>query len=489
MSRLFWKFFLAFWLTILLIAFTTSTIIWFQHKEDHSNELHLDRHAAVYISSAAAIAKHSELTTLRQFLSEIDALPFPILYAIDEQENDLLGRSIDPTLLSSIHKKHLEEGNQKTIKRITRKDGESLLLFAVRPNFNPFITSINELTPHGPPPVPANRPKLQPPQNSFGMPPPSPGGFNSQSPPPPPKGFGPPSPPPAPIYWLFIAIAASILFSGLLAWYFTRPIRDLHTAFSEVSNGNLTTRLSPQTLKRKDEFSELGHHFEQMVGKLQNLIGAQQNLLNDVSHELRSPLARMQAAVGIAQQQPDKVEITFNRLEVEIQQMSDLIGELLVLSQADTVDNFHEKHVIDFLSLLSEIVNDAVYEATEKQIKIDFKHDEGLELLGYDKLLRRAIENVIRNAIKFSPKNSTINVEAKKQHETIVLTVSDQGLGVKQQDLLSIFTPFFHSKEQNNNGSGLGLAIASRAIKKHGGSITAQNNLDQGLLITIKLPH
>jgi two-component system OmpR family sensor kinase len=292
----------------------------------------------------------------------------------------------------------------------------------------------------------------------------------------------------SPLFWITMAIVISFIFSGLLAWYFTRPIRELHDAFSAVSTGDLTTRLSPSTLKRKDEFAQLGRHFDEMVSKLHNLITAQQNLLNDVSHELRSPLARMQAAIGIAQQQPEKSSATFERLETEIQQMSDLIGELLILSQVDTVENLHTKSDINFLELLSEIIDDGRYEATDKHIDIVFNHGHDISINGYEKLLRRAIENVVRNAIKFSNDNSTIQINVIKRDQLIELTVSDHGIGVNETTLPYIFDPFVHSDTKNKGGSGLGLAIAARAINKHAGQIKAQNNNEGGLTITIELP-
>ncbi len=476
MSRLFWKFFFAFWLTILLIALTAASVIWLQDRTSSPSEQQLDRHATAFLSSATTIAKHGDLAALRQFLTDLNDLPFPVIYAIDSNNHELLDRNVDPDLLNFIHAQYLQKGNQQAIQQITTKDGVSLLLFAVKPEMNVLNTFT---TNHRPPPPDAFR------------------SAEDHRPPSPDNGFGPrpdhPPPPEfiSPLYWLLIAITASILFSGLLAWYFTRPIRDLHNAFSEVSRGNLATRLGPVTLNRKDEFAELGAQFDQMVTKLQNLIDAQQNLLNDVSHELRSPLARMQAAIGIAQQQPDKSEATYQRLEIEIQQISELIGELLVLSQVDTVENSNEKQVIDFIELMSEIVDDGIYEGTDKHIQIDFKHDDSdIKLIAYTKLLRRAIENIIRNAIKFSPENSIITVNIEKQQHDLVITVSDQGHGVKQQNLSSIFEPFFHCDSQNNGGSGLGLglAIASRAIKKHNGSIHAQNNPNGGLVITIRLP-
>jgi two-component system OmpR family sensor kinase len=346
------------------------------------------------------------------------------------------------------------------VRLITTADQQTWLLVAIKPDFKPLNLATL------PPPRPINNP-----------------GNPRLHGPPPPKG-----PMISPMMWLLIATLSSFVFSGLLAWYFTRPIRDLQTAFSEVAEGNLTTRLSPITLNRKDEFSKLGKQFDAMVGKLQQLINAQQTLLNDVSHELRSPLARMQAAIGIAQQQPDKQLATFDRLETEIEHINELVGELLVLSQVDTADNLLVTERLDFVEIVGEIVDDGMYEGTDKGIQIRFPSSEPIFIDGYLKLLRRAIENVIRNAIKFSPESGIIDVTVYKLINTVQLTIRDQGPGIDSQYLETMFEPFFHQDHQNRSGTGLGLAIAYRAINKHKGSIKASNNIDKGLSITIELP-
>ncbi len=483
MSRLFWKFFLAFWLTILLIVITVTSIHWLRDNNRKPSQQQLDRHATVFINSAIAIAKYGEETTLYDFMLDLSEQHFPIIYMIDEHDSEILNRPINKELLQLVHDEYESKGPRGAIQQIVTPSGKSWLVFAVRPDFKAIHSTDKgiRILPHR---LAGDRPK-----------PTSVSEFSAHSDHHPPHHIKAPRdntrPKPiiiSPLFWGVFAITISFIFSGLLAWYFTRPIRELHSAFSAVSNGDLTTRLSPKTLRRKDEFAQLGQHFDEMVSKLHNLIIAQQHLLNDVSHELRSPLARMQAAIGIAQQQPDKSVTTFERLENEIQQMSDLIGELLILSQVDTVENLHQKHTINFIELLSEIIDDARYEATDKHIKIEFRHGDDITLNSYAKLLRRAIENVIRNAIKFSYENSTIVVLVKKQDNQLVLTVSDQGPGVKEQILSSIFEPFVHSDAKNKGGSGLGLAIAARAIKKHAGRIYAKNNLEKGLTITIELP-
>jgi two-component system OmpR family sensor kinase len=482
MSRLFWKFFLAFWLTILLIVITAISVHWIRDNNNKPSEQQLDRHATVFINSAIAIAKYGEETTLYEFMLDLSEQHFPIIYMIDEQDNEILNRPIDAPLLQLVHDEYESKGERGDIQRIVTTSGKSWLVFAVRPDFKAIRQiddAIQVIPPHmgSGPHTRAHSPHAS--NDNAGS------ATHKQGP----MGTKPHRPLfISPLFWITMAIVISFIFSGLLAWYFTRPIRELHDAFSAVSTGDLTTRLSPSTLKRKDEFAQLGRHFDEMVSKLHNLITAQQNLLNDVSHELRSPLARMQAAIGIAQQQPEKSSATFERLETEIQQMSDLIGELLILSQVDTVENLHTKSDINFLELLSEIIDDGRYEATDKHIDIVFNHGHDISINGYEKLLRRAIENVVRNAIKFSNDNSTIQINVIKRDQLIELTVSDHGIGVNETTLPYIFDPFVHSDTKNKGGSGLGLAIAARAINKHAGQIKAQNNNEGGLTITIELP-
>ena len=241
---------------------------------------------------------------------------------------------------------------------------------------------------------------------------------------------------------------------------------------------------------RRDELAELGSNFDYMTSQISALVNGQRQLLHDVSHELRSPLARMQAAIGLAQQQPDKVAMTFQRLEKETDRMSELVGELLLLSRMETGVNHNQPATIDINLLLDEIVADARFEAEAKSVSIDYRHNGDVTLRGQQELLHRAVENVLRNAVKFSQAGDSVKVTANvnQARESFVIEISDQGPGVAQSDLDKLFRPFFRGQQSRQDGIGLGLTIAQRAVAAHRGQIEAANQSQGGLMIRITLP-
>lgn len=241
---------------------------------------------------------------------------------------------------------------------------------------------------------------------------------------------------------------------------------------------------------RRDELADLGKSFDHMVGQLQVLMDAQQRLLHDVSHELRSPLARIQAAIGLAHQQPDKIPKMMARIEKESQRMSDLIGELLALSRlkAGVTDR---QEVIDMNTLVAEIVEDAQLEAEQKAITIELTAPDDFSVKGHPELIHRAIENVLRNAVQHTRNQGMVSVVMTMGKGGLCLHVEikDQGPGIAEAELPAIFDPFFRgSNTKNVPSSGLGLAIALKAIEAHNGKIMARNRPGGGLSVEIILP-
>jgi len=332
---------------------------------------------------------------------------------------------------------------------------------------------------------------------------------------PPPPGFPPPhAQPPHFILLLATAFLASLIFAALLAYYFSKPIATLRRAFAAISNGDLSIRISGQMGKRKDELSDLGTNFDMMAQQFQLLFNSQRQLLHDVSHELRSPLARMHAAIGLARQRPHKIDTMLDRVERESDRMNQLIGELLTLSrvEANINNNTSTLTVIAINTVLGEILDNAQFEAQSEQKSIEFFGNDAVSINGNPELLVRAIENVIRNAVKHTASGTTVRINASvlaaadpdqrdQRYPTTndndsstkgrwLLTVRDQGPGVPEAELDSIFEPFFRSSvgTKNLDGYGLGLAIAKRVISAHGGTIRAFNNTDGGLCVAMSFP-
>lgn len=288
---------------------------------------------------------------------------------------------------------------------------------------------------------------------------------------------------------ILAGILASFIFAALLAWYFSKPIKQLKSAFVSAANGNLDGRVGDKMRGRRDELADLGVSFDIMATRLNMLIKSQTHLLHQVSHELRSPLARLQIAVGLASQQPDKLASSLQRIERESMRMDSLVGELLELSRLESGMMEVEKEEIDLQDLLDHIVEDAKFEGAHKNITIAFKGIPNIKMLGQYDLVHRAIDNVVRNAIKYSPPGLHVEVLTYVQVKTLTIIVKDQGAGLPEEELGAIFEAFFRGSNTNKtDGHGVGLAIAKQVIEAHGGKISARNNPPGGLQVEIQLP-
>jgi signal transduction histidine kinase len=322
--------------------------------------------------------------------------------------------------------------------------------------------------------------------------PPPPPEFDRSGPhhhPPPPDGKRPGAP--LPVFPLIAGLIASLLCAAGVAWYFAKPIRHLRNAFATAAEGNLDSRVGSAMGGRRDELADLGQDFDRMTERLQALINGQKRLLHDVSHEMRSPLARLQAAIGLARQQPGRLEDSLTRIEHEGERMNGLIGELLTLSRLEAgVSGPLEK--VDLGELLAEIVEDARFEGAARQVGIDYAAAPGLFVQANPELLHRAIENVVRNGLRFSPAGTSLQIGAKREADgTLRLHVADLGVGVPEAELEAIFTPFYRGRDlATGDGYGLGLAIARQVISTVNGKIAAKMKSDgsTGLLIEIVLP-
>jgi signal transduction histidine kinase len=305
------------------------------------------------------------------------------------------------------------------------------------------------------------------------------------------RQWGPRFQPLGPWVPIAAAILASLLFSVLLAWYFSRPIRALRQAFDAAANGDLSPRFANANGgKSGNELNDLGRDFDRMTARLRSLMDGQTRLLHDVSHELRSPLARLQAAIGLAHQQPEKLSASMERIERESVRMDKLVGELLTLARLEAGAIKASQEEISMADLLDQIADDARYEAASQQRSVVQDGEADVQVMGQPDLLGRAIENVVRNAIKHSPDGGEVQLQVRALADTrqLVIRVLDRGPGVSPADLDTIFQPFFRSSNASTEGHGLGLAIAQHVIQAHGGSIKASNRAGGGLCVEMVLP-
>jgi two-component system OmpR family sensor kinase len=308
--------------------------------------------------------------------------------------------------------------------------------------------------------------------------PPRPFPADHHRPPPPAHDF---RPPPLPV------LLGSLFCAAGLAWYIAKPIRQLRGAFEAAAAGTLEVRVGASMGKRRDELADLGHDFDRMSRHLRALMDGQRRLLHDVSHELRSPLARLHAAIGLARQQPARLEDSLQRIEREGERMNRLVGELLTLSrlEAGVGAPLEEVYLVE---LIGDLVEDARFEAASRSVTVNCETLPNIQVRANGELLQRAIENVLRNALRFSPVGGLVSVVVSAgASDCCQIVIDDQGPGVPPAELESIFTPFFRGGGAGE-GYGLGLAIARRVLAAVNGKIHAENRPEGGLRVVLEMP-
>lgn len=284
--------------------------------------------------------------------------------------------------------------------------------------------------------------------------------------------------------------SVGLLFSLLLAWNLTRPLRQLREGFSRVAEGDLRVRLFPAMRRRRDELSTVAQAFDAMVERLDTLVRAREELLHDISHELRSPLARLQLATGLARQTPENVSSSLDRIDEEARRLDKMIGELLTLSRAGH-ESIPDEQYFDLTGLLEAVIADVRYEAQIPGVQVVLQADDRADytVRGNAELIRRATENVLRNALRFSLPGQQIEVHLRTDQQWLAIQVRDQGPGVDEEKLSSIFDPFVRvNSPLMGKGYGLGLAIVRKVVLAHHGEVEARNRPEGGLELTLRLP-
>src|SRR3954469_14051152 len=293
---------------------------------------------------------------------------------------------------------------------------------------------------------------------------------------------GPPNPIP---YYLWI-VFATIVFCYILAVQIGSPLLALEHTVDRFGRGELDVRAKPSG---SEEFGKLARAFNLMADRLQTLLNAERRLLQDVSHELRSPLARVKFAEELGRPRGDR-EGSLDRIEREIDRLTALVSELLQVTRAENDPQSRNLHLISLSDLVSQVVDDCSVETHAQGSRVQFSIEHEVQILGDRELLRRAFENVLRNAIRYAPEDTKIKVTLQKYRQQARIEVRDYGPGVPDSALENIFKPFFRvqaDRNKNSGGVGLGLSIAERAVAVHGGRIQARN-AGPGLAVEILVP-
>jgi two-component system sensor histidine kinase CpxA len=276
------------------------------------------------------------------------------------------------------------------------------------------------------------------------------------------------------------------LISLLLARMLTRQVRPLRLAAQRMAEGDLNGRVE---LKGKDEISALGADFNLMAERLNDLLQSQRQLVRDVSHELRSPLARLRVALELAERSEDRKK-ALGRIEKEADELERLITELLSLARLESGQSGFERQRLRLDELISKVVKDADFEAQANDKRVSYTPQE-ISVVGDGVLLRSAVENVVRNAVRHTPERSSVEVSLSAEAGVCVIRVKDGGPGVPESQLQAMFEPFTRTTEARERGSGgfgLGLAIARRAMRVHGGDASARNHPQGGLEVSLRMP-
>lgn len=285
-------------------------------------------------------------------------------------------------------------------------------------------------------------------------------------------------------------LLTALIVCYLLALYLTLPIRKLRNATKQIADGELQTRVAGNVGKRRDEIADLAKDFDVMAERIESLVTSQQRLNRDISHELRSPLARLNVALELAKQKsgPESQSL-LTRIESESTRLNEMIGRLLQLAQLESGVDASDNLRIDLAELVKDVASDADFEARANSKFVQAERIENCTVNGNEELLRSAIENVLRNAVRYTADRTSVEVSLERNNGHAVVTVADHGGGVPEAELANLFRPFYRVGEdrtRSTGGTGLGLAIAERAVKAHKGRITAVNH-NGGLQVKIEL--
>ena len=457
MRSLLARIFLSFWLIIGITVGTAALAgYWYAEQARREREAYSDYDLGDSILAASAALESGGRKGLADWLGSYTNPPGVVLYILDADGKELLGRQLPPGFdrMAERHRRHLLGRDHRrrgppNLRRarpldlLVANDGSTYTVIAAPGIDGPLL-------------------------------------WLRQS-----AGF----------MVLLMALLVSAAVSYFLARAITRPVHLLRNATVQFAGGDLGTRVHGTIGNRRDELGMLARDFDQMAAKLQRSSEQQTELSRNISHELRSPLARLRVALELARRQSGDL-VEFDRIDLESERLDDLIGQILSYTRFESAGS-ENRQDLDLADLLRAVVDDVNYEckaAGINDVSVAADLPARKMVSGYRAALTSAFENVLRNAVRHSPSGCEVKIQmdTDSRNDDAVITIADEGTGVSDADLPQLFEPFFRTEEANRddstNGSGLGLAIARRAVHLNGGVITASNRDGGGLLITIRLP-
>ena len=449
MRSLLVRIFVSFWSIIVITIVVASALGYAYAERVRATVQNFEVSDAMFEASAALDAEGRE--GLAEWLRELPGVTASLVYVLDDRGQDLLGRPLPPHVRIAMRRFSGPQFRRPLPPREFRN------LRPARP-FTQLIGPDDQVYTFF----------VLPPQGVVGR-------WLSE------KGFG---------VIVIIALLISAAISYLLARAISRPIRRFRESAVAIAAGNLDTRVADRVGRRRDEIGLLAQDFDRMADELQRAWLRQTELTRNVSHELRSPLARLRVALELARRKTAELP-EFDKIETETQRLDDLIGQILEFSRLNT-ESKEQLALIDLEELVQFVVDDVRYEfgSTGARAGIEFESDGSVTFRGYSNALQSSVENVLRNALQHGGNNGTVKVRLCKDGSHAVITIVDQSGGVQEDELDRLFEPFYRSTtggDESRTGSGLGLAIVARAIAMHDGTVTASNVAD-GLCVEMRLP-
>ncbi|MGO9513985.1 MAG: ATP-binding protein [Steroidobacteraceae bacterium] len=462
MHSLFLRIFVLFWIAMALIVGGSIAITFTVAAREYESR-ELQRRPAVAIQASEVLAKGG-ITAVKKWLAANEhSIADRDLYIIGPDGRDILGRR-----LSESAARRLEFFNREAMTDFGPPGSGPPPLGRPPPgNFRPQRAAPQILGPDG-----STYTVLLVPRR--------------------PSVFGALSLPGISLTILCIALAVSAFASWWLAQHLSAPIRRIQEGARALAGENLDVRVSAGLEGRKDELAVLARDFDAMAGQLRSNRSAITQLLRDISHELRSPLARMRVAVGLARQPTADLTRQLDRLEREIERLDGLISQVLKLARLHGTDAPFEREAFEVDEVLEEVVRDANFEGAVKGCRVELQGGAKARVHGNRELLRSAVENVLRNAVRYSPPGALVDVTVERSDGGLSILIRDRGPGVPASDLEHIFEPFYRvaeSRDRDSGGEGIGLAITSQVMKAHGGLAKANNRVGGGFEVRLSLPH
>ena len=466
--RLHLKLFLWFWLGVVVVSGTLVGLTELTHSRAEDDRLWLEKYGPrvdLWARQETHILRTKGSAALEEYVGSFQSDPGVLNYMFDAAGREVFDRTASPPVLTMVDSLMQSDGWTQRVDPAERIIAERV----IAANGNPYVVVVDF-----PGPSVLSRPLFELLTADFSS------GRPTQ----------------ASAMRLVAVVGVAGIFCFVLARHIAGPIDRLRSATRKIASEQLETRIDRGVLNRRDELADLGHDFNRMAGRIEDLVTAQRHLLSDVSHALRSPLARLNVALGLARRHSAVGAAEhLDRIELETERLNTLIGQLLTMARVDSGVGLERRTVFDLASIVDEVAMDADYEARARRCVVEVSGARNCLVCGSPDMVRGAIENVVRNAVRHTADGTSIDILLERRdldgRPTVAIQVRDHGPGVPEKAVPSLFVPFFRvatGHADNQGGTGLGLAITRRVLEVHGGTATAGNAEGGGFVVSLELP-